>query len=134
MNWSALWTRSLDSGGWQLRTGFPISTGLDLERLQQTLLKIDLPAGAILTVIDSNGAILLRFPDPEQFLGKKMPEKSIVKAMLTKKVGAEEGVGLEGTPRLYGYTTIGGGIEAIHISVGIPEQAAYADLKRHMVI
>lgn len=110
-----------------------ITAGLDLERLQQTLLTIDLPDGATLNVIDSNGMILLRFPDPEQFLGKKMHDKSIVKAMLTKKEGAEEGIGLGGVPRLYGYTTIGSGIDAIHISAGIPEQAAFADVERHMV-
>ncbi|MDO9537495.1 MAG: PAS domain S-box protein, partial [Thermoplasmata archaeon] len=109
-----------------------ITAGLDLERLQQTLLTIDLPDGATLNVIDSNGMILLRFPDPEQFLGKKMHDKSIVKAMLTKKEGAEEGIGLGGAPRLYGYTTVGSGVDAIHISVGIPEQVAYAAVERHM--
>jgi len=109
------------------------SAGLDLGRLQQTLLKIDLPDEAILTVIDGNGTVLLRFPDPEKFAGKKMPESSIVNAMLTKKEGADEEVGLDGAPRLYGYTTVGSGIGALHISVGIPKQAAYADLKRNMV-
>ncbi|MFH1633872.1 MAG: PAS domain S-box protein, partial [Chloroflexota bacterium] len=110
------------------------SAGLDLGRLQQTLLKIDLPEGTNLTIIDRDGTILLRFPDPEKFVGKKMSNKSIVKTMLTKKEGAQEGVDLGGVPRLYGYTTIGSGIESIHISVGIPEQIAYADVKRHMAI
>ncbi|MFH0876964.1 MAG: PAS domain S-box protein, partial [Candidatus Omnitrophota bacterium] len=108
--------------------------GLDLENLQRTLLKINLPDGANLNVIDSNGTILLRFPDPEKFVGKKMSDKSIVKAMLTKKEGVMEQDGLDGVPRLFGYTTVGSGIEAIHISVSIPKQVAYADLKRRMII
>ncbi|MFA4916419.1 MAG: PAS domain S-box protein [Syntrophales bacterium] len=37
-----------------------------------------------------------------------------------------------GGGRLYGYTTVGSGIEAIHVSVGIPEQAVHADVKRQM--
>ncbi|MBU2053435.1 MAG: PAS domain S-box protein, partial [Proteobacteria bacterium] len=109
------------------------SAGLDLGRLQQTLLKIELPDGAILTVIDSNGIVLIRYPDPEKFAGKKMSDKSIVKTVLTQKEGVMEEVGLDGVPRLYGYAMVGSGVEAIHVSVGIPEQVAYADLKRHMV-
>ncbi|MFA4916420.1 MAG: cache domain-containing protein [Syntrophales bacterium] len=70
--------------------------GLDLEALQRTLLKIDLPDEATLNVIDNHGTILLRFPAPGKFVGKKMLDKSIVKLMLTKKEGAEEGVGLGG--------------------------------------
>ncbi len=108
------------------------AAGLDLERLQQKILKINLPEGANLTVIGGNGTVLLRYPDPEKFAGKPMPESSIVKTILTKKEGTEEGVGLDGVPSLYGYTTVGSGVEAIYISVGIPEQVAYANLKRRM--
>ncbi|MBU1182004.1 MAG: PAS domain S-box protein [Proteobacteria bacterium] len=110
-----------------------LTAALDLERLQQMLLKVDLPDGASLTVIDSNGTIIIRFPDPEKFVGKKMLEESIVKTMLTKKEGVMEGNGLDGVPRLFGYTTVGTGFEAIHVCVSIPEQVAYADLKRHMI-
>ena len=120
----------LDTAG-QLSAVF--TAGLDLQRLQQTILMINLPDRANLTVIDSDGTILLRFPDPEKFVGKKMPEESLVKTMLTKREGVIETVGLSGVPRLFGYTTIGSGFESIHISVGIPEQVAYANVKRLMI-
>jgi PAS domain S-box-containing protein len=120
----------LDTAG-QLSAVF--TAGLDLQRLQQTLLMINLPDRANLTVTDSNGTILLRFPDPEKFVGKKKPEESLIKTMLTKQEGVIETVGLDSVPHLFGYTTIGSGIESIHISVGIPEQVAYANVKRLMV-
>ncbi|MDP2646234.1 MAG: response regulator [Desulfobacterales bacterium] len=109
-----------------------LSVGLDLERLQKMLLGIDLPDGATLTVIDSAGTILLHHPDPEKFAGKKMPEHPLIKAMLTQKQGAQKMDGLEGTSRLYGYITVGSGVETLHVCVGIPEQLAYADVKRQM--
>ncbi|MFH0877469.1 MAG: PAS domain S-box protein, partial [Candidatus Omnitrophota bacterium] len=110
-----------------------LSAGLDLERLQQSLLKINLPDGATLTVIDINGTILSRVPDPEKFVGKKILNKSMVKTILTKKEGVIEEVDLDGLPSLYGYASVGSGVDTLHISVGIPEQVAYAKLKRHMI-
>ncbi|MFH2012774.1 MAG: PAS domain S-box protein [Pseudomonadota bacterium] len=117
----------LDNTG-QIITAFVV--GLELEKLQKMIREVDLPEGANLTVIDSNGTILIRFPDPERFVGKKMLEKAVVKTMLTKKKGVMEKVGLDEVPRLFGYETIGRGLEAIHIGVGIPEQVAYANLNR----
>jgi len=110
-----------------------LSTGLDIERLQKTLVNIELPDGVNLTVFDSNGTIILRFPDPEKFVGKKLFEKSIIKAILSKSSVIEEGVGLDGRPRIFGYTTVGSGSEVIYIKVSIPKQIAFADVKRDLV-
>jgi len=107
-----------------------LAAGLDIERLQETLMNIELPDGSTLTVIDNDGTIIFRFPDPEKLIGRDMPEKPIVKAILTQKEGVQEGTGLDGVHRLYGYTTIGSGVEAIHISVSTPEQVAYAEIRQ----
>jgi hypothetical protein len=111
-----------------------LSAGLDIERLQKTLIHIKLPDGADLTGIDSDGTVIFRFPDPEKLFGRDMPEKSIVKAILTQKEGVEEGIGLDGVRCLYGFTTIGSGVEAISVSVGIPEEVAFADVNRKTVL
>lgn len=121
---------ALDDSG-QLTTVF--AAGLDLERLQRMLLGVSLPDGAILIVIDSEGTIIVRFPDLEKFVGNQMSDRTIVQTVLTQKDGVLEEVGLDRVPRLYGYTTVGSGIEAIHIIVGIPAQVAYADLKRNTI-
>ena len=77
----------LDEGG-QLNA--VLFAGLDLEWLNKTAGKSKLQEGTSVSVIDSNGTILFRYPEPEKFVGKSMPEASIVKAMLAKHTGVEE--------------------------------------------
>ncbi|MFH2120083.1 MAG: HD domain-containing phosphohydrolase [Pseudomonadota bacterium] len=120
----------LNSTG-QLRTILVVV--LDLDRIGKKMAAIQLPEGANLTVIDSNATIIFRFPDPEKFIGRDMPEKDIVKTILTKKEGVQEGIGLDGGRRLYGFTMIGSGVEAIYVSVSMPEQVAFAEVRRQTV-
>lgn len=110
-----------------------LSVELDLDLMSQKLSMVKLPEGANLTIADSDGTILHRLPDSDKFVGEDMPEKSIIKAMLTKKEGTVEGVGLAGVNRLFGFSTIGEGIESIHICVGIPSYIAFAQVNRHIV-
>lgn len=105
-------------------------TGLDLEWLNLLIAESNLPKESSLSVIDSNGTILLRYPNPEKFVGKSMPETSIVKTILAKKEGVEEAVGLEGVPRLFGFTSLGKGVESVHVSVGIPQKIAFQESNR----
>jgi len=114
----------MDNTG-QLKT--ILTTGLDLERLNQFMAESNLPEGTSLNVIDSDGTILLRHPEPEKFVGKKIPEVAIFKTILAKKEGVAEAIGLDGVPRLYGFTTLGHTPEAIYVSVGIPKKVAFAE-------
>lgn len=110
-----------------------LTAGLDIERLGETLKNIELPKGANLSVIDSDGTIILRFPDPMKLVGGKMPEHPVVKAMLTQVEGVQEGIGFDGRPRLFGFTTIGGNSETVHVSVSIPEQVAFEELRQQTI-
>jgi PAS domain-containing protein len=67
-----------------------LALGMDLDWLKQTIAKIKLPEGISVSVIDSDGTILFHFPDPGKFIGKSMPEASIVKKILAERKGAEE--------------------------------------------
>jgi len=107
-----------------------LTTGLDLDWLNKFMTKNNLPQGASLSVVDSEGMILVRHPEPEKYVGKVMAESAIVKEMFNKRVGVTEAIGLDGVPRLYGFKTIGHRPEAIHISVGIPEKIAFAEVYR----
>jgi PAS domain S-box-containing protein len=106
--------------------------GMDLEWLNKTLVKNKLQEGTSVSVIDSDGTVLFRYPEPEKFVGKSMPETSIVKAMLAKHTGVEETVGIDGIPRLFGFTSLGKGVESVHVTVGIPKQIALATADRVM--
>ena len=109
-----------------------LSLGMDLEWLNKTVVKSKLPEGTSVSVIDSNGTVLFRYPEPEKFVGKSMPEASIMKAILAKREGVEETVGLGGVPRLFGFTSLGKGVESVHVTVGIPRQIALATADRVM--
>ncbi len=111
-----------DIGNLKAALGF----GLNLDWLNQTAVKSQLLEGTSVSVIDSNGTILFRHPDPEKFFGKSMSEVPIVKVILTKREGAEETVDLGGVPRLFGFTSLGKGVESVHVAVGIPSQIALA--------
>lgn len=89
-----------------------------------------LPVGSVLTVIDSHGEVLARWPDGGQWLGRAMPEVEIIKLVLAGKEGVAEGVGMEGVPRLYGFKPLGPGPQVAFVYVGIPQAVAYGPSDR----
>ncbi|MGH2626312.1 MAG: HAMP domain-containing protein, partial [Anaerolineales bacterium] len=104
---------------------------LDLAWLNQLVAKAELPPGSVLTVTDHKGTILVRYPDPEKWVGQSMPEAPIVKVMLTQREGTAAVSGLDGVPRLFAfmplYTGPAGGVAS---AVGIPKEAAFAEVNR----
>jgi len=99
--------------------------GLDLDRLNKIAAKTRLPTGTTLTVIDRKGTILVRFPDPEKWVGKSMPETPLFQTILHQGEGTAELPGMDGVPRLYGFTRLGKTGDA-YVSVGIPKEVAFA--------
>jgi len=108
-----------------------LALGMDLEWLKQTIAKSELIEGTSVSVLDRNGTILFRFPEPEKFMGKSMPEESIVKAILTKRKGVEETVGLGGVTRLFGFASLGKGVESV--SVVIPKKIVFAKIDQVLI-
>ncbi len=105
---------------------------LDLSWLIQRASVARLPAGSVLTIIDSRGKILARWPDAGQWLGRTMPEVEVIQLVLAEKEGVAEGVGMEGVPRLYGFKTLGPDPQAGVVYVGIPQEVAYGPSERIM--
>ena len=110
-----------------------LSPGLDLDWLRELMTKTNLPAGTSLCVVDRKGMILFRDPEPEKLVGKPMPEVFIVKTILAKGEGVVEAPGLDGVPRLFGFTSFGHDSGAIYVSIGIPKKAAFAEANRNLV-
>jgi len=88
---------------------------------------------ATLFVTDNNGMILACYPEPEKFVGKSMPETSIIKSILAKREGVEEAPDLENVPCLFGFTSLGPPSGAVYVSVGIPKKIAFAEADRTMI-
>ncbi len=109
-----------------------VFANLDLAWFKQLDVEAQLPSGAALIVIDSSGTILARYPDPEKWVGKKLPEKSISHKL---RSGLEETTieadGLDGIPRLYRIARLSGAAGYnLYVSIGISKKAALAPVNR----
>ncbi|HLA27213.1 MAG TPA: HD domain-containing phosphohydrolase [Syntrophales bacterium] len=107
-----------------------ISAGLDLGRLSQRVIVSGLPSGTHLSIVDHNGTVLFRYPEPAAYVGKSMLHKDIMKKAFSKKEGVIETIGLDEVPRLYGFTSYGQPAGTVYVIVGIPTKEAFADVNR----
>ena len=60
-----------------------VSVSVILDYLNTLVARTQLPAGAMLTIIDRDGTILARYPQ-EQWVGKRLPEVEIIKIVLAR--------------------------------------------------
>lgn len=113
-----------------------VFAALDLTWLNQLVEQVQLPPQSSLVVIDKNGTILSRYPDPEQWIGQVLPDAPLVKTILSQTEGTAEIVGLDGVMRLYAFTSLGaaakGGGRA-YISIGIPQEVALREAEQLLV-
>ncbi|MDH4135190.1 MAG: cache domain-containing protein, partial [Anaerolineae bacterium] len=110
-----------------------VFASLDLTWLNQLAAEAQLPEGSTFTVIDRNGTILVRYPDPGIWVGQSVPEAPIVETILAQRgEGTAEAYGVDGIPRLFAFTPLSGvpGGEDVYVSIGIPAAIAFADANR----
>jgi len=95
------------------------------------LARTDFPEGAILVVTDSNGTVLARIPDAENFAGNPLPD-SEVHAVLTEPRGSGvfEADDAAGMRRLWAATSVAD--FGLHVAIGVPRAAAFADIDRRL--
>ncbi len=115
---------ALDEAGGVRAVAF---AALDLAWLNELRDEVALPGAAQVLVIDHSGVILARIPDPEQWVGKAVPEAQLTRTVLSRREGVAELPDLDGIPRVWGFVPLRGASEAspIHVAVGISRAAAY---------
>jgi len=136
------------SGRYSLPMAFPVQNpagevttflgaGLDLEWLGRFILQSGLPDDTIILMADRRGKVMFRYPCPQEFIGRQLPETNLVKTMIFKGEGVTEGV-MNGTPRLFGFARISEPFHDLQVAVGITKSAAFGDiaknLKRNLII
>jgi len=109
---------------------------MDLGWLNQQLAATDLPDGANFTILDRNGVVLARTPDPDRWTGQRVPDSTI--ALLNTPRSASNVAGIDGITRLTAVTPITGRVDTgLYAVVGIPLGTAYsqvnADLIRNLI-
>lgn len=103
---------------------------LDLSALTDRLIETtSLPEGSILTIMDNHGTILARQPDPEKWVGKKLPGAPVIRSILAHgKEGSAEITGIDGVERLHVFKPIySTAVKQVYVIAGIPTAAVYAD-------
>lgn len=115
-----------------------VFAALDLAWLKSSdyLPQMLLPEGATWTKIDTNGAVLVRYPAPEKAMeGKPLPELSFLKTFQSQTNGIMEAVDSEGTRFLYDFTSTRSAlVQGDVISIlSIPRQVLFAGPDRMVV-
>ncbi|MFZ5453299.1 MAG: sensor histidine kinase [Thermodesulfobacteriota bacterium] len=136
------------SGRYNLPLAFPVqdpsgkitavlASGLDLEWLGRFIMKANLPQNSILIMADRRGKVMFRYPSPQKFIGRQLPETALVKTMISQGEGVAEGI-MSGVPRLFGFARLSPPFQDFQVAVGIPQAAAFAaiahNLKRNLII
>lgn len=112
-----------------------VIAALDLAWLNQLAAAVELPQGAVVTVTDRNGTVLVRYPDSQNWVGTSDLKAPITRIVLNQREGTVEGPGLDGTERLYGFTTLGSNSvdRAVHIRIGVPKAVVVAESNQLLV-
>jgi PAS domain S-box-containing protein len=101
---------------------------LDLGWLQQFAAKLRLPGRPAVGILDRQGVVLARYPDPDLWVGRRIPQRPL-KAILGQRESTMETEGIDGIRRLYSITSLDSGRQgpSAYVFVGIPTSVAYAD-------
>jgi PAS domain S-box-containing protein len=82
-----------------------VTAGFEMLPLQDVLRHIDLPPAARVTVLDEQGFIIARHPDPEEWVGKKVANEALWDAVRSQPSGTYEGTLVDFQVRLAGYSS-----------------------------
>jgi two-component system, cell cycle sensor histidine kinase and response regulator CckA len=108
-----------------------IAATVELSTLSRLVDSLKLPAGATLTVFDSNRTILARHPEAERWVGKQVPNSSFMQRTLRGDNSLEEEVGVDGVHRLYVSAPVTAGVETgLYVGMGIERSIALATADR----
>lgn len=110
-----------------------VFAALDLSWLNRLAPTLKLPKQATITIIDRNGTILARYPNPERWVGQRLPDAPLVKAMLAQREDVVEVTGLDGVVRLYAFTALGNEvISDVYMGIGLSTTDPFAEADRRL--
>jgi signal transduction histidine kinase/HAMP domain-containing protein len=111
-----------------------VFAALDLEWLNQLGRDAQLGAGTTLTMLDEDAKILARYPDPDRWVGQRVQEADLARAVLSGREGVTEVQGLDGVERFHGFTPLPGapGAGAVFVTAGIPKATILAGPNRKL--
>jgi steroid delta-isomerase-like uncharacterized protein len=105
-----------------------VFAALDVGWLNDFAERADLPTDSVLTVLDRSGTVLVRDPEPEQWIGRSLVGTPVVTTILTQGSGLAETRDADGQEQLYAFVPLSSAATepAGYLSVSIPYTVAVA--------
>jgi PAS domain S-box-containing protein len=106
-----------------------IFVALDPSQLQRPALRVDLPQGSTLTIVDGRGIVLCRYPNPDNWVGRSAADQPLIQAAAgSRHSGVLESIGLDGVRGVYAYSYLSGAASSIKVMIGEPPELAFAQV------
>jgi PAS domain S-box-containing protein len=104
-----------------------VFAAFDILWIHQLAAERHMPEGAALSIVDSRGILLARFPQTEKWAGKHIPDAPMFEMLRLRSQLSRELTGLDGVDRIYALKPLTPNPTAgqIYIMVGIPKTLAY---------
>jgi PAS domain S-box-containing protein len=108
-----------------------VYVGLDLQAVSEFGTRVQLPPGGSIAMVDERGVFLVRYPDPERWVGKKVLDHASLPSGASS--GTREALGADGVERIYGIKQLEApGIGVLSVEVGIAKKEAYAPYQKRL--
>ncbi|MHB9072297.1 MAG: diguanylate cyclase [Desulfobaccales bacterium] len=106
---------------------------LNIDQLAKGLPFAILPKGSTLTIIDNQGEIIFRHPNPEEWVEQNIAETEIVKIIRGRGQGLVKAHGRDGVLRLYTFMPIGRTHPKGYIYAGIPLETVFGPANQALI-
>lgn len=105
-----------------------VVAGINLESFGSFIGSADLLDEANFCVFDRNGIVLMRYPDPQTWIGKNIGGSAFGRLMLEGEAGSSEIAGMDGVTRLYSFVPVLEAQRGVFVAVGVPRSVAYTSV------
>lgn len=120
-----------DDGG---RVRHVVLVALDLQWLSEQMAPANLSGDARMGLIDGKGLVVVRFPDPEKWVGRNASDTPFFKTMkAVGGAGTAESVGFDGISRIYGFARFADTVAGpINLWVGVSKNSVVGMADRQL--
>jgi len=108
-----------------------VAMATDLVRWHSISPSEGLPAGAIVTVVTSDGIIIARSVDAEKWINRKLWDERLMKSVFVSKEGVVHAKGVDGVDRIFGVSAVAG--LPWFVLAGLPEESVFAPARARLV-
>jgi len=116
------------------QVGSVIYAALDVNWISQLAVENNLAPGVALSILDSKGTLLARFPEPENWIGKHFPDAALFEMVQLRSQVSRDLVGLDGVERFYAFKPLSlpNTVGQIYVMVGVPKDVAFGAINRRL--